>query len=90
LLWRNFEACQVWRNAHAPATGIRGTRRGREAAALNAASAALGSVAMIGFAATFLAALFYGAAAAVGSASIAWILVAISAWHLRCALKRSQ
>jgi hypothetical protein len=46
---------------------MRGTRRGREAAALNAASAALGSVAMIGFAATFLATLFYGAAAAVGS-----------------------
>lgn len=69
---------------------MRGTRRGREAAALNAASAALGTVAMIGFAATFLATLFYGAAAAVGSASTAWILVAISAWYLKWALKRSQ
>jgi hypothetical protein len=70
--------------------GVRGTRRGREAAALDAAGAALGSVAMIGFAVIFLAMSPYGAVIAFTSASIVWILIALGAWHLRWALKRWQ
>jgi len=70
--------------------GMRGTRRGRETAAPDAAGAPLGSIMMIGFAATFLATLTYGAVLAFSSASIAWLFVAISAWDLRWALKRSQ
>jgi len=70
--------------------GVRGVRRGREAAALDAAGAALGSVAMIGFAATFLALSSYKAVVAFAGASIVWTLIAIGAWHLRWALKRRQ
>lgn len=70
--------------------GVKGIRRGREAAALDAAGAALGSIAMIGFAATFLAMSPYGAIVAFAGASVVWIIVAISAWHLRWALKRWQ
>jgi hypothetical protein len=70
--------------------GVRGVRRGREAAALDAAGAALGSIAMIGFAATFLAMSPYGAAVAFTGASIVWIFIALGAWHLRWALKRWQ
>ena len=68
--------------------GGEGTRRGREAAALDAAGAALGSVAMIGFAATFLLMSSYGAVAAFAGASIAWTVIAISAWYLRWTLRR--
>ncbi len=68
--------------------GVRGTRRGREAAALDAAGATLGSIAMIGFAATFLALSPYGAVAAFAGAGIAWPLIAIGAWRLRWAQKR--
>lgn len=70
--------------------GIRGVRRGREAAALDAAGAALGSIAMICFAATFLAMSSFGAVAAFAGASIVWIFMALGAWHLRWALKRWQ
>lgn len=68
--------------------GVKGICRGRKAAALDAGGAALGSIAMIGFAVTFLAMSPYGAAVAFTGASIAWILVALGAWHLRWALKR--
>jgi hypothetical protein len=67
--------------------GVRGARRGQEAAALDAAGAALGSIAMIGFAATFLAMSPLGAVIAFVGAGIVWITIAISAWHLRWALK---
>ena len=70
--------------------GVRGARRGQEAAALDAAGAALGSIAMIGFAATFLAMSSLGAVIALAGAGIVWITIAISAWHLRWALKRWQ
>ncbi|MBN8974097.1 MAG: hypothetical protein J0H51_19065 [Rhizobiales bacterium] len=70
--------------------GVKGIRRGREAAALDAAGATLGSIAMIGFAVTFLAMSPYGAIVAFAGASVLWIIVAISAWHLRWALKRWQ
>ncbi|MGB5904350.1 MAG: hypothetical protein WBF99_10510 [Xanthobacteraceae bacterium] len=70
--------------------GIRGVRRGREAAALDAAGAALGSIAMICFAATFLAMSSFGAVSAFAGASIVWIFMALGSWHLRWALKRWQ
>lgn len=70
--------------------GGKGTRRGQEAAALDAAGAALGSVAMIGFAATFLAMSSHGAVAAFAGASMAWTVIAVSAWYLRWILKRWQ
>ncbi|MGX9394085.1 hypothetical protein ACWX0K_24130 (plasmid) [Nitrobacteraceae bacterium UC4446_H13] len=70
--------------------GGKGARRGREAAVLDAAGAALGSVAMIGFAITFRAMSSHGAVAAFVGASIAWILIAIGAWRLRWTWKRRQ
>ncbi|MGN6310199.1 MAG: hypothetical protein ACTHNN_11650 [Xanthobacteraceae bacterium] len=70
--------------------GTKGVRRGRDAAALDAAGVVLGSIAMIGFAAAFLAMAPYGAAVGFVGASVAWILIAISAWRIRWALKRWQ
>lgn len=70
--------------------GGKGERRGRQAAALDAAGAALGSLTMIGFAATFRAMSSHGAVAAFAGASIAWMLIAIGAWRLRWAMKRRR
>jgi len=63
--------------------GGEGTRRGREAAALDAAGAALGSLAMIGFAAAFLALSSSRASVAFAGARAVWLLIAIGAWRLR-------
>lgn len=63
--------------------GLEGRRRGQQAAALDAAGAALGSIAMIAFAAAFLVMSSYGGSAAFAGASIVWVLVAIGAWRLR-------
>jgi hypothetical protein len=68
--------------------GGRGERRGRAAAALDAAGAALGSVAMAAFAVAFLLASPYGAAAAFLCSAITWILMAVGTWSARWQLKR--
>lgn len=67
--------------------GGRGERRGRKAAALDAAGAALGSVAMMAFAVIFLIVSPYGATAAFLGSAIVWILTAVSLWYTRWGLK---
>jgi len=68
--------------------GGRGEHRGRKAAALDAAGAALGSLAMVAFAVVFLALSPYGAAAAFFCSAIVWILTAVSLWYARWGVKR--
>jgi hypothetical protein len=60
--------------------GLPGQRRGQQAAALDAAGAALGSVGMLGFALTF--SLLVERAAPMGfvSALTAWAAISVSAW----------
>jgi hypothetical protein len=67
--------------------GGRGECRGRKAAALDAAGAALGSVAMVTFAMVFLAVSPYGAVAAFLCSAVVWILTAVSLWYARGGLE---
>ncbi len=68
--------------------GVRGERRGRKAAALDAVGAALGSLAMVAFAVVFLFLSPYGATAAFLCSAIVWILTAVSLWYARWGVKR--
>jgi hypothetical protein len=63
--------------------GLDGTRRGREAAALDAAGAALGALGMLTFAAVFWSAAESSIPAAFIGASLAWLMVSVGAWYLR-------
>ncbi|HTO61292.1 MAG TPA: hypothetical protein VMM15_08540 [Bradyrhizobium sp.] len=63
--------------------GQRGERRGRQAAALDAAGAALGGVGLVFFAIVFAAAVERSPAAAFVYASAAWLFVSVAAWGLR-------
>jgi hypothetical protein len=63
--------------------GLDGTRRGREAAALDAAGAALGALGMLTFAAVFWLAAESSIPAAFIGASLAWLMVSVGAWYLR-------
>jgi hypothetical protein len=64
--------------------GMDGTRRGREAAGLDAAGAALGAIALIGFAAVvWLSLVRYDAAWVIASATAVWLLVSVGLWMLR-------
>jgi hypothetical protein len=67
--------------------GGRGERRGRKAAALDAAGAALGSVAMVAFALAFLVVSPYGAAASFLCSAIVWVPTAVGLWYARWGLK---
>ena len=59
--------------------GLRGARRGREAAALEAAGAALGSIGMLVFAIFFSLTIEESTALAF-LAAISWIIVSVVAW----------
>ena len=63
--------------------GLDGTRRGQTAAALDAAGAALGSMAMISFAVALLILAQLGPLLAFFGASTVWVMVAIGAWYVR-------
>ena len=67
--------------------GFRGHRRGQQAAALDAAGAALGSIGLAGFALVFSSLVERQASAAFIAALIAWCVISIAAWwtwrHLR-------
>jgi hypothetical protein len=63
--------------------GLTGERRGREAAALDAAGAALGAIGMLIFAGAFWLLVESSVAAAFIGASLAWLVVAIAAWFVR-------
>jgi hypothetical protein len=67
--------------------GASGKRRGQEAAAIVAAGAALGSIAMIAFAATFAVMVPFGAVVTFIIATITWITVAVGAWRVTTFVK---
>jgi len=63
--------------------GLNGRRRGQEAAALDAAGAALGSIGLVAFAAVFHVTVSVSSAAAFAAAILAWGVVSVSAWWSR-------
>ncbi|MBW7974740.1 DUF3147 family protein [Bradyrhizobium sp. BR 10289] len=63
--------------------GLSGTRRGQEAAALDAAGAALGSVGLAAFAAVFYVTVRTSIGGAFIAAIAAWTIVSVAAWWLR-------
>lgn len=67
--------------------GLSGERRGQEAAALDAAGAALGALGMLAFAGVFLWLVERSVAAAFAAASLAWIVVSVAAWFARRKLR---
>lgn len=62
---------------------LKGTRRGQEAAALDAFGAALGSAGMAAFALTVWFGRFLPPVAVLGLAMAMWGIVSIAAWYLR-------
>ncbi|WP_247985193.1 DUF3147 family protein [Bradyrhizobium sp. 186] len=67
--------------------GLSGRRRGREAAALDAAGAAWGSIGLVAFATVFHLTVAASVAGAFAAALTAWVVVAVSAWWLRRKLR---
>jgi len=63
--------------------GLGGERRGQEAAALDAAGAALGALGLLAFAIVFSLTVKTGISAAFIGASLAWLLVSVAAWYVR-------
>ena len=63
--------------------GLAGERRGREAAALDAAGAALGAVGLLAFAIIFCLLIEVSVPAAFTCASSAWLAVSVAAWWVR-------
>jgi uncharacterized membrane protein YjfL (UPF0719 family) len=66
---------------------IRRIRRGQEAAALDAAGAALGALGMLAFAVVFWLLVESSVAGAFVGASLAWLVVAVAAWFARRKLR---
>jgi hypothetical protein len=60
-----------------------GRRRGKEAAALDAAGAALGALGMLAFAIVFALMVERSVSAAFVDASLAWLVVSVVAWCVR-------
>jgi hypothetical protein len=68
--------------------GLHGDRRGRNAAGVDAAGAALGSIGLVAFAIVCWRLLpNHDAAIALGAATLAWFAVAITAWRIREQIK---
>ncbi|OPY98612.1 hypothetical protein A5906_31385 [Bradyrhizobium sacchari] len=63
--------------------GLDGRRRGQEAAALDAAGAAMGSIGLAAFAAVFYVTVAVSSVAAFVAAIFAWAVVSVSAWWMR-------
>jgi hypothetical protein len=63
--------------------GLDGGRRGQQAAALDAVGAALGALGMLGFAIAFSLMVERSIAAAFIGASLAWLVVSMTAWYVR-------
>jgi hypothetical protein len=63
--------------------GLDGTRRGEEAAALDAAGTALGALGMLAFAILFSLTVKLNIAGAFVGASLAWVVVSVGAWCVR-------
>jgi hypothetical protein len=69
--------------------GMQGEERGRRAAALDAAGAGWGSLALAVFAVVIWKVAPYGAASSLVLASIVWLSVAVGLFFLRRKLRRS-
>jgi len=67
--------------------GLDGRRRGRQAAALDAAGAALGALALLAFAIVFSLMVKATIPGAFIGASLAWLGVAVAAWGVRRKLR---
>jgi hypothetical protein len=63
--------------------GLEGKRRGQQAAALDAAGAALGALGMLAFAGVFSLLVERSIAGAFAGASLAWLAVSVTAWFAR-------
>jgi hypothetical protein len=63
--------------------GLAGERRGKEAAALDAAGAALGAIGLLAFAIVFSLIVESSIPAAFVGASLAWLIVSVAAWYVR-------
>jgi hypothetical protein len=70
--------------------GLKGRRRGQQAAALDAAGAALGALALLAFAIVFSLMVKRSVPGAFIAASVAWLSVAVAAWALRRKLRTVQ
>jgi hypothetical protein len=67
--------------------GLEGTQRGRQAAALDAAGAALRALGMLAFAGVFWLLVERSVAGAFATASLAWFSVSVTAWFARRKLR---
>jgi FtsH-binding integral membrane protein len=63
--------------------GLNGRRRGQQAAALDAAGAALGALGLLAFACMFWLVVKTSVTAAFVAASLAWLVVSVTAWYVR-------
>jgi hypothetical protein len=63
--------------------GLDGTRRGEEAAALDAAGTALGALGTLAFAILFSLTVKPNIAGTFVGASLAWVVVSVAAWYVR-------
>lgn len=67
--------------------GLNGSRRGQEAAALDAAGAVLGALGLLAFAIVFSLVIENSIPAAFIGASLAWLIVSLAAWSMRCKMR---
>ena len=70
--------------------GLDGGRRGRKAAALDAAGAALGALGMLAFAIVFWLTVESSIATAFIGASLAWLIVSVAAWYVRRKMRSAR
>lgn len=70
--------------------GLAGERRGREAAALDAAGAVLGALGMLAFAFVFWLLVEHSVSGAFAAASLAWLCTAVAAWFVRRKLRSTH
>jgi len=63
--------------------GLDGKHRGRKAAALDAAGAALGAVGLLAFAVAFSLLVESSVPLAFAGGSLAWLIVSVAAWYVR-------
>ena len=68
---------------HKEKAGLRGARRGEEAAALDAAGAALGSFGLAAFGLVIWLMIVRSPASALALAAVSWLAVAMLAWQVR-------
>ncbi len=70
--------------------GLEGSRRGQQAAALDAAGAAIGALGMLAFAGVFWLLVERSVAGAFAGSSLAWLAVSVAAWFVRRKARSSR